>query len=89
MNCEAGDLALIVKARNPKILGMMVTCVQRCPYPFPNDLWDSEPCWEIDRVLMWGENFDQSLNVCPDFMLMPIRPLKEDEEVEDLECLTS
>jgi hypothetical protein len=89
MNCQPGDLALVL--RGSFNCGRFVTCV-RLEQPQNIVLHESGPVWLIDTTLRWftrgpvdGPAFVQ-LPYAPDRVLLPIRPLP-DEEVLQAEAI--
>jgi hypothetical protein len=79
MNCNKGDLALIF--RSPGNAGKMVTCLELVPQGTQR-CHDQSPLWRVDRPVIWMNWFgDQHhFNLCPDRIMMPIRP--QDEGVQ-------
>jgi hypothetical protein len=93
MNCQAGDLAIIVRGRQA---GHMVNCIALAPSPVfigGCEILDYGPVWIVDREVNWClvkdgmgiPNTTEKAFVVPDRYLVPIRPPQEDET--DSECL--
>ena len=86
MNCQPGDLAMIVHP--PAWAGKMVVVIERGYFPdgkhTNRQLRDQ--LWRVDRQLRWHYDADPSvglmLPLCPDSYLMPIRPEADPEAVQ-------
>lgn len=91
MNCKPGDMAVIIASGHS---GKMVTCVRlltagdafpTADGPAVGKIVGPEPIWLIDRWLEWW-NADQNhafeAPICPDSILMPIRPGAADQPIE-------
>lgn len=83
MNCSKGDLALIYMT--PDNTGKIVTCLEIVP-PGTERCHDVSPLWRVDgRVIWWSPRGCAEFTLCPDRIMMPIRPLDEEEQL-DMEC---
>lgn len=79
MNCQPGDLAIVVRGAGP-LTACIVGKVLRVTRP----VFDGEPCWEYEGTRLvvpkWGP-----LDLIEDEFLRPIRPDGvSDEEVREL-----
>ena len=85
MNCKPGDLALVVCADSPAA-GMMLTVIERGQLPGarPSVTALDGPLWRVDRELWWHNPVTgevATMPLCPDCILMPIRPEADPESV--------
>lgn len=86
MNCQQGDLALVIGPANPISIGKVVTCVEFWPsgtiVDTPGGIYmTEEPAWLTDRVLdpAVSHGWGRLCRVIRDSALMPLRPPASDE----------
>jgi len=82
MNCKQGDLAIVVKALNPKNLGKIVRCIRFLPSHVlldPDGVLRAHDCWGLDTVLLAWDN--DPTKVILDSYLKPLRDSDGEDEM--------
>jgi hypothetical protein len=87
MNCQPGDMALVIGPDGDPDVGRMVTCIRL--YRVDEVYWHDNrryragiDFWVVDRELHWRKDgVLRMLPFCPDQHLVPIRP-ERDRDLE-------
>jgi hypothetical protein len=92
MNCQKGDMAIVIRSRTGSLVGQVFTCIRILDQPYPGQNWEEwmlkvGPIWVIDRTVPWFYEDGSPWHIpnlpwMPDRHLMPINPLN-DESVEE------
>lgn len=88
MNCEQGDIAIVVRSKNGRNLGKIVTCLRlatRAEINLSNNVCPGA-IWVTDRPLTWSNaefpSFCRDVCLASDDSLKPLRGNEQDDTTE-------